>query len=180
MNKESSLYAVMYEVFSADSDESSSYLNVFDSLDIKEIDSQGGREFAGGRAFLQSYNNWVFIGEPSSPTILRFSLGDDGELNEDGTLSLGNYGLEDAAIDDWGVNFISPTKAYFFTLKEGVTVVWDPSTMEITGEIPAPEGYVREGLTRTIAQRWCAATACTARSTGRKKTPRSIAKPSSC
>ena len=110
VNKESSLYAVMYEVFSADSDESSSYLNVFDSLDIKEIDSQGGREFAGGRAFLQSYNNWVFIGEPSSPTILRFSLGDDGELNEDGTLSLGNYGLEDAAIDDWGSTASAPPR----------------------------------------------------------------------
>jgi len=144
INGEGSLYAVMYEVFGeTDSD---SYLSVFDSLDIEELDTAKAREFAGGRAFLQAYNDWVFVGEPSSPTILRFIVDKKGNLKQDGELNLGNYGLNEASIDDWGVNFISPEKAYFFIQETGVTVIWDPSEMEITGEIPAADGYLREGL----------------------------------
>jgi hypothetical protein len=140
----SPLYAVMFEVFAAD-EGSDSYLSVFDSLDIQELDTKKSREFAGGRAFLQAYDNAVFVGEPTAPTILRFVLDDAGELKQAGELSLANYGLNDASIDDWVVNFISPSKAYFFNPESGVTIIWDPAKMEIKGEIAAPEGYLRDG-----------------------------------
>lgn len=149
VRSEGPLYAVMYEIFT--DDDSDSYLSVFDSLDIEELDTANAREFAGGRAFLQSYNNWVFVGEPSSPTVLRFVVDGKGKLEEDGQLSLGNYGLNEASIDDWSVNFISPEKAYLFISETGVTVIWNPSTMEITGEIPAPEGYLRDEWTTSTS-----------------------------
>jgi hypothetical protein len=122
-------------------------LSVFDSLDIEEIDSSKAREFAGGRAYLRTYNNWIFVGEPGTPTIRRFELDQSGQLIEKGKLSLGNYGLSEAAIDDWSQTFISPTKAYFFDPEEGVTIVWNPTTMEILGDIPAPDGFLRDGFT---------------------------------
>jgi hypothetical protein len=146
----SPLYAVMYEVY-GENDESDSYLSVFDSLDIDELDTKSAREFPAGRAFLQAYNDWVFVGEPAAPNIIRFSVGEDGQLEEDKTLSLADYGEMNASIDDWAVNFISPTKAYYFLGESGVTLVWNPSTMELIGEIPAPEDFRREGLNTSAA-----------------------------
>ena len=61
---EGSLYAVMYEVY--DDVGSNSYLALMNSID-GTIDKSTSREFAGGRAFLQTYNEWIFIGEPTSP-----------------------------------------------------------------------------------------------------------------
>ena len=140
-----SLYAVMYEVFTAD--DSDSYLSVFDSLDIEEIDTKNAREFGGGRAFLQVYNDWIFVGEPATPIVRRFSYDRSGKLTEEGEISFANYGLMDGGIDDWGVNFISPTKAYFLAYEDGTTIIWNPTEMTIEGEIPAPAEYVREGFT---------------------------------
>jgi hypothetical protein len=140
-----SLFAVMYEVFNGE--DSDSYLSVFDSLDIQEIDTSKAREFAGGRAYLRVYNGWIFVGEPGAPTIRRFELSKSGELVEKGKLSLANYGVTDAAIDEWSQTFVSPTKAYFFDPDEGQTIVWNPTTMAIVGEIPAPDGFLREGYT---------------------------------
>lgn len=139
-----SLYAVMYEVFTAD--DSDSYLSIFDTLDIDALDTKRAREFAGGRAYMQTYNEWVFVGEPSSPIIHRYSLGRGGELTDQRDLSLGNFGIAEASIDDWGINFVSPTKAYYFSYEDGTIIVWNPSTMEITGEIDPPVDYLRDGF----------------------------------
>jgi hypothetical protein len=138
------LYAIMYEVFSDMG--SNSYLNLLDSLDVQQVDVARAREYPGGRAFLATYNGWIFVGDPTSPIVTRYSVGPDDSLREDGKLSFGNYGLMAGNLDPWNVTFISPTKAYLFDFKEATHIIWDPSAMEIRGEIaPAPE-LLREGL----------------------------------
>lgn len=137
-------FAVMYEVF--DDTGSSSYLALLKSLD-ETIDPTTSREFAGGRAFLRVYNRWIFVGDPTSPNVTRFSIGDNGSLVEDGTVSFANYGLQSGSIDAWNQQFISPTKAYLFDPASAIHIIWNPTTMEITGEIAAEPDYVRAGYT---------------------------------
>ncbi|AKF10531.1 hypothetical protein [Sandaracinus amylolyticus] len=141
---EGPLYAVMYEVY--DDVGSTSYLSLLDSLDIEEIDTTRTREYGGGRAFIQAYNGWLFVGEAQSPTVIRYSVDDDGELVEEGRVSFSNYGLESAVLDDWAITWLSPTKAYLVNFADGRTIIWNPTTMEITGEIEPAEEFLREGL----------------------------------
>jgi hypothetical protein len=138
------LYAVMYEVFSDTG--SDSYLSLLDSLDIAEVEVAKAREYPGGRAFLATYDGWVFVGDPTSPIVTRYSVGRDNVLQDERKLSLANYGLMAGNLDPWNVTFISPTKAYLFDLKEATHIIWNPSTMEILGEIKPPPELVREGL----------------------------------
>jgi hypothetical protein len=138
-------YAVMFEVY--DDVGSNSYLALLPSLDGSTVDVATSREFAGGRAFLASYNGWIFVGDPTSPTVTRFSVDGEGKLAEEGTVSFANYGLTSGLIDPWTLTFVSATKAYMFELGSGTYIIFDPTTMEITGEIAAPASFTREGMT---------------------------------
>jgi hypothetical protein len=138
------LYAVMYEVY--DDVGSNSYLSLLESLDIEEVDVTRAREFGGGRAFIQEYGGKLFVGDASAPTVTRYAVSEEGELVAEGTISFANYGLDAGQFDAWNVTFIDPDKAYLLDFKEGTTIIWDPSTMEIVGDIPPPDGILREGL----------------------------------
>ena len=139
-------YAVMYEVF--DDTGSTSYLSLLESLDLTEVDLSKAREFGGGRAFIQAYDGRLFVGDAESPTVTRYTVTGDGRLVADPPepISFANYGLESGQFDAWNVTFISPTKAYLLDFKEGTTIIWNPSTMQSVGEIPAPDQFHREGL----------------------------------
>lgn len=126
---EKPLYAATFDVYTADS--TNSYLSVFDSLDVEALDPKKSREFAGGHASMQAYNGWLFVGEPTNPVVHRFTVTSTGELEDEKKVSLVAFGQEEANIDDWYLSFISPTKAYLFTYKEGATVILNPTTMEI-------------------------------------------------
>jgi hypothetical protein len=141
---EGPLYAVMFEVY--DDLGSNSYLSLFDSLDIEAVDPSTSREFVGGRAYLQTFGGWLFVGEPTSPIVRRYSLGEDGSLQDERSISFANFGLEAGTIDPWNLSFIDEHKAYLFDFREGTHIVWDPTSMEITGEIPAVPEFLREGL----------------------------------
>lgn len=139
------LYAIMYEVY--DDVGSTSYLSLLDSLDIDEVDEKQTREYGGGRAFVQTYNGWLFIGDAAAPTVTRYSVTDDGKLEkEEATLSFSNYGLQEGQFDSWNVTFISAEKAYLMDFREGRTIIWNPTTMEITGTIEPPEELLRDGF----------------------------------
>jgi hypothetical protein len=137
------LYAVMYEVY--DDTGSTSYLNLLDSLDIDQVDLSQAREFGSGRAFIQSYEGKLFVGDAESPTVTRYVVAEDGQLIAEGKLSFANYGLTTGQFDAWNVTFINPTKAYLLDFREGTTIIWNPSTMEIVGEIPPADEFYREG-----------------------------------
>lgn len=137
------LYAVMFEVF--DDVGSNSYLSLLESLDVPEIDVSQAREFPGGRAYVRVYDGAVFVGAPTAPEVTRYSVSADNQLVEEGTISFANFGLESGAIDDWGLTFVSPTKAYQYSFVDGTHIVWNPTTMEVLSEIPPPPEFVRPG-----------------------------------
>jgi hypothetical protein len=140
------LYGIMYEVF--DDVGSTSYLSVLNSLDVEAIDTTKALEFAGGRAFLHAYDGAIFVGDAASPEVTRYSVGEDGALTPEGTVSFANYAV--AALwqfDAWNVTFIHPHKAYLMDFQEGTMIIWDPTTMEITGEITGPSELYREAWT---------------------------------
>jgi hypothetical protein len=138
------LYAIMYEVFSDMG--SDSYLSLINSLDVKDIDITRAREYPGGRAFLATHNGWVFVGDATTPLVTKYSVAADGALQEQGKLSFANYGLTAGNLDPWNVTFISNSKAYLFDYKEATTIIWNPTTMEITGEIKPPPELVKMGV----------------------------------
>jgi len=138
------LYAVMYEVY--DDVGSNSYLSLLSSLDLEEVDLSQVREYPGGRAFIQAYDGALFVGDAASPTVTRYTIDEKGELVRDGEpLSFANYGFVTGQFDDWNVTFISSTKAYLLDFRDGTTIIWNPSTMEIVGDVPPPEEFHRGG-----------------------------------
>jgi hypothetical protein len=138
-----SLYAVMYEIY--DDTGSASYLSLLDSLELDEVDLSQALEFGGGRAFIQTYGGKLFVGDAESPTVTRYSVTEDGELIAEGRLSFANYGLSSGQFDAWNVTFISPAKAYLLDFRDGTTIIWNPSTMEIVGDIPPADEFHRAG-----------------------------------
>jgi hypothetical protein len=136
-------FAVMYEVF--DDTGSNSYLALLASLD-DTIDPATSREFAGGRAFMRVYNGSIYVGDPTSPVVTRYTVADDGTLAEQGSVSFANYGLTAGTIDAWNQTFLSPTKAYMFDYASAVHIIWNPTTMQILGDIPADPAFFREDM----------------------------------
>src|SRR5690606_20513778 len=62
-----------------------------------------------------------------------------------------NHGVpEYFAINAWGAVFVNEEKAYIFNGNDGSHVVWNPSTMKITGDIKGldivQEGYAMESV----------------------------------
>jgi hypothetical protein len=129
-------YAISSVVF--DGDEATTYVSLIASLDATEVDYDRALELPG-RASIATYGGKLFVGGGDSPIIRRFVIETDGSFTEDGVVSFANYGLTGALfIDDWGLNFISADKAYL-TNASDLTIVWNPTTMAITGEIATPE-----------------------------------------
>lgn len=138
------LFAVPTEVFGVDFSSSTSYVALLPSLDVERIDISAARE-VDGRASVASVGQWLFIAGSSRPIVERFEVAADGTLRDAGNLSFANYGVPQFfSIDPWGAVFINPEKAYIFNGSDGSHVVWNPTTMEVTGEIPGP-GIPRMG-----------------------------------
>ena len=134
-----SLYAVPTEVYGADFASSTSFVPLVSSLDVERIELDQARE-KDGRASVMALENYLFIASSSAPFIERYEVQPDGSLVEAGRLSFANYGLpEFFSIDAWGSITISPTKAYVFNRGNGAHVVWNPTTLQITGEIEGPD-----------------------------------------
>lgn len=110
-----------------------SYVSVLSNLDAQTIDYTKAREF-GDLADVWAYDGAVFITQANDATITRFSV-KDGALVEEGKFSLANYGPTDVGF--WRNTFISPTKAYFLNSAEQY-VIWNPTTMTITGTLDLP------------------------------------------
>jgi hypothetical protein len=144
------VFVVPTEVYGADFATSSSYVPLVPSLDTDEISLEHAREL-DGRASIAAVGKYLFIAGSSRPVVERFELREDGSLKEAGSLNFSNYGVpEFFAIDDWGAVFVDAEKAYIFNGNDGSHVIWNPTTLEVTGEIPGPdivmEGYNLESV----------------------------------
>lgn len=121
-----------------------SYLPVVSSLDVDEISINDALE-VDGRSSVAKLGKWLFVAASTKPEVVRYTINGDGELVEDKRLNFANYGVpEFFAINEWGAVFVNEEKAYIFNGNDGSHVIWNPTTMKITGEIEAP-GIVKEG-----------------------------------
>lgn len=102
---------------------------------ISELSGSYGLETAveaPGNSRHWAYGGAVYIGLAEEPTLVRYVPDDAGDLVVDARLSFQSYGVSGIPA---GIAFLRPDKAYLI-LHEALTIVlFDPSTMEITGEI---------------------------------------------
>jgi hypothetical protein len=139
--------APLYVIATAVSTDSGSntYVALLRSLEAQMLDLSGAREF-GGWSDMAVIDGSVFVSSGESPVVSRFVAGADGALQDDGTLSFANY-VGDANF--YNQEVISSTKAYL--VGEGEFVLWNPSTLEITGTLAFPDLPVREGIEPFVA-----------------------------
>jgi hypothetical protein len=126
-----------------DDTSTTSYFYVVSSIeDGAEIDTANALEVPGAaKIYAVPDLGWFAIGGGESPTITRYSLGEDGELARGDSISLQTYGVDSL----WDTLYIvSATKAYYPDRDGRQLIVWNPKAMEVTGSIPLPE-TAREG-----------------------------------
>lgn len=109
-----------------------SYLQLLDSIEGRRVGTENAIELAGNaRVFVQG--NRIFTGSAEEPVIQRWMARPDGSLEPGERISLAALGL---SFIPFGNNFISDRKAYLFDGSAGLrTIVWNPSALEVTGEI---------------------------------------------
>lgn len=143
-------FVVPTQVYGPDFATSTSYVPVVSSLDVDEISLDNAKEL-DGRASASVVGKWLFVASSSEPVVTRYTLSAAGKLEEDGKLNFSAYGVpEYFSIDAWGAVFVNEDKAYIFNGSDGSHVIWNPTTMEVLGEIPGPdltkEGYNMESI----------------------------------
>jgi hypothetical protein len=114
-------------------DDTTSYVSVLATLDAQTIDYTKAREF-GGLVDLWVHDGAVFTADAASLTITRFTV-EGQRLVEGPRVNFTQFGITDFGF--WRNTFVSSTKAYFLNGSESF-IVWDPSTMAITGEVALP------------------------------------------
>lgn len=119
---------------------STTYVKTLTNLDGQELSLRDAREF-GGWSDMKVIGNWVFVSGGETSVVERFSVDDNGQLQADGRIGFADYAQ---TADLYMHLLISPTKAYFTTDTE--YVIWNPTTLEITGTIPFPELPTRDGI----------------------------------
>jgi len=139
------VYGVSVQVLGEEAD--NTYVSTLRNIEPQTVDLKKAIE-VGGRSSIATIGGWLFIGEDESPVIRRFTVAADGKLTEekDKQLNFSNEGLAAVILDEWRNTFISPTKAYLYDDTSGGHIIWNPTTMTITGRIPAGD-LARDGLT---------------------------------
>jgi hypothetical protein len=132
-------YVVSSLVFTAD--DTVSTVSLLDSLGPQTIDYGQAREFSG-QADMWVFDGHVFVSNAETSTITKLDVV-DGTLVERGVLSFASYGL--TSFGFWLNTFVSAEKAYFIN-DTAELIVWDPSTMQITGSVPLPVPAERQGF----------------------------------
>ena len=83
-------------------------------------------------AYVEAYKNWLFhIPSMNDATLKRYSLQDDGTLLLDGEIICS----ANASVAVGNILIISDTKGYASVLLDNKIIVFNPSTMQKTGEI---------------------------------------------
>jgi hypothetical protein len=113
---------------------SSTYINVVGSLGAQTLDYSTAYEFPGN-ADVWIWNGKVFVADGEAPVVRRYTLAADRTLVEDGMIGFAGYGVASTAF--WYAIWISAEKAYMAN-GQGEYVIWNPSTMTITGTMPHP------------------------------------------
>ncbi|MFP2924898.1 MxcI protein [Pyxidicoccus sp. 3LG] len=78
----------------------------------------------------------LYVVSDESATVTRYSLNDEDRLEASGTVSFASLGVTELGEYQANFQFISETKAYYFDGATAQVVIWNPSTMTVTGNIP--------------------------------------------
>jgi hypothetical protein len=111
-------------------DDRSIYIGALPDVPSGELDYSSFLEF--GNVDVTTHAGSVFVWERDPATMTRFSVNTDLSLSQRETLSFSNYGLGGGG----ELVYASDTRAYILSPQLDTIVVWDPSQMQITGEIP--------------------------------------------
>ncbi|HTU62218.1 MAG TPA: hypothetical protein VMF89_27355, partial [Polyangiales bacterium] len=109
-----------------------------------ELDLSGALELPD--TLVAQNDEAIFIGDNESITFQRWEVNSDYTLSMVGEFSLQSYGIN--YINNPPL-FFSATTAYYVDAPRGQVIVFNPTTMEVTGEIKVPE-LLREGYTAWI------------------------------
>ncbi len=137
------VYAIGTSVFGQDT--SSSYVRLVSDLDLdgSDIALDQAREFAGNSDVVV-FNGSLLVADGDKPEIARYVVTDALGLEQaPPPVNFGNFGIASAAF--WNHQFVRADQAY---LVNGAAelIVWNPSTMEVTGTIALPTLEPRGGL----------------------------------
>lgn len=135
-------YAMSVEVRTPAGGVTASYIQILDGLPADGvISNDAGIEIGGiGRVF--AYGDWIFMAEAADPVLRRYTLADDGSLVEAGEIGFASTGV---TFFTAGFKFIAPDKAYYFSNELLEVIVFDPTTLTITGRIDYG-AILREGF----------------------------------
>ena len=75
----------------------------------------------------------LYVVSDDSPTVTRYTLNDEGRLEQSGTVSFASLGVTSLGEYQANFQFVSDTKAYFFDGITAQAVIWNPSAMTVTG-----------------------------------------------
>jgi hypothetical protein len=78
----------------------------------------------------------IFVGDNERVTLQRYEVNNDFSFTMTGEFSLQSYGVD--YINNEPL-FFSPTRAYYVDAPRGQVITFNPTSMEITGDIQVPE-----------------------------------------
>jgi len=125
---------VVTAVWVRGADVNQTYLFASGDLPRGEVDLKSALELPDGT--LTSYGKAVFFLNWEDNTIDRFEVGANNKLERKARLSFANYGIMNAF--SWNVLFFSAERAYYVDPDGARVLLWNPKSMEILEERPAP------------------------------------------
>jgi hypothetical protein len=136
--------AVLVGVFVQTPDARNIYIGAVPEVPEGELDYSDFVEL--GNVDVMTYGGWVFASDRDASTLTRFGVRDDYSLFQyEKKLSFLDYSSAGNFEGD-EIAFISEHRAYMLPAELDVVVVFDPSTMQITGTIPMDPPDVPEGF----------------------------------
>jgi hypothetical protein len=118
------------------------YVGAVPKVPEGELDYSDFLEF--GNVDVSTNGGYVFVWERDPALMQRYAVNEDLSLTAGPRLSFANYGLGGGG----ELVYVSPTRAYMLSPQLDTVVVWDPSSMVITGTIPVelPERLTQDGF----------------------------------
>lgn len=117
------------------------YAQFVESLDDGPFDNDRAIEIPGNGVVMAGEAGHFYVGLAEQPTWVRYTLDESGALAETGRLSFLNLG---ATRIDFGNTVVDADTAVSVLSDQAVAVVWNPTTMEIIGEIDLPHLIVAD------------------------------------
>jgi hypothetical protein len=94
-----------------------------------------------------TYDGHVFMPGGATPELTKYTVDERGRFNEVGRISLAASGV--TRVDKApviGVDMVAPDKAYFYNRNSYEIMIWNPSSMELTGKVINLEAALTAGI----------------------------------